>query len=337
MNTADQSPWEPWKIEEKNFPKEASLPEQIRFLLGYAILAPSSHNAQPWRFAITEGGLLQVFADYQGWLRVADADQRELHLSIGCAIENLVIAARRFGMAAHIDYLPDTQNKALIANISLHKAEAQDLGGITVLFDSIPLRRTNHKTFERRPIEPSILKIFEQCCEEPGIEIYLTSEEEIRQRFNELIVRSDAATFSNPAYREELAYWIGQGAFGTSWLMSQIGRMAMANLNFGKMTARNDESVLMSAPMMGLISSIDSDRISQVRAGQVLERIYLTGARLGIGIRPMSQICEVPEQKKALAELIPLGGATPLQPFLLGYVAAAEEHTPRKTVAEVLL
>ncbi|MDX2034957.1 MAG: hypothetical protein SF339_30050 [Blastocatellia bacterium] len=333
MNHADSSPW---KIDEKNFPREASLGEQIRFLLGYAVLAPSSHNTQPWRFAIDAKGVLQVFADYNGWLRVADPDQRELHLSIGCAIENLVIAARRFGLAAHIDYLPDTQNRALIAAVSLHKAEAQDLGGITVLFDAIPRRRTNHKTFEPQPVEPSLLELFEQCCDEPGIEIYLTGEEEMRQRFDDLIVRSDAATFANPAYREELGYWIGQGVFGTSWLMSQIGRLAMANLNFGKMTARSDESVLMSAPVMGLLSAVNDDRVSQVRAGQVFERIYLTGARLGIGIRPMSQICQAPEQKKALAELIPLGGATPLQPFLLGHVVPLEEHTPRKSVAEVL-
>ncbi|MFN0086920.1 MAG: Acg family FMN-binding oxidoreductase [Blastocatellia bacterium] len=339
MNTADhspQSPQSPWKIDEKNFPAEGSLPEQIRFLLGYAILAPSSHNAQPWCFEIGEDGRLRIYADYDGWLRVADADQRELHLSIGCAIENLVIAARRFGMAARIEYLPDPQNKALIADISFDKAGARELGGLTVLFDALPIRQTNHKTFDHRPIEQAVLQIFQQCCEEPGIDLFLTSEEEIRQRFGELIVGSDAATFANADYREELAYWIGKGVFGTSWLMSQIGRMAMANLNFGKMTARSDESVLMSAPVMGVISSYANDRVSQVRGGQVFERIYLTGARLGIGIRPMSQICQVPWQKKALAELIPPGGLTPLQPFLLGYVAISQEHTPRKSVAEVL-
>ncbi len=335
MNADQQSLWE---IDEKQFPQDAPLGAQLRFLLGYAILAPSSHNTQPWRFAIdANAGRVEVHADEACWLRVADADRRELHLSLGCAIENLIIAARRFGLAARVDYFPDPQTPARVADVSLHRADGHDLGGLLPLFEAIPRRRTNHKPFEPRPIEPGTLELLEQCCEEPGIRLYQSSEEEVRRQFGELIVRSDAATFADPAYREELGYWIGEGVFGTSWLMSQIGRLAMANLNFGKMTARSDEAVLMSAPVMGLLSVETNDRCSQIRGGQVFERIYLTATRLGIGVRPMSQICQVPEQKRALAQLIPLGGATPLQPFLLGHVASLESPTPRRAVEEVLL
>ena len=34
----------PWAITEQDFPVAGSVEEQLRFLLGYAILAPSSHN-----------------------------------------------------------------------------------------------------------------------------------------------------------------------------------------------------------------------------------------------------------------------------------------------------
>ena len=58
--------------------------EKLTFLLNYAVLAPSSHNSQPWKFNVS-GDEISLFADKTRWLKVADADQRELHISLGCA------------------------------------------------------------------------------------------------------------------------------------------------------------------------------------------------------------------------------------------------------------
>ena len=44
-----------WAVDDADFPRDAAIDEQIRFLLNYAILAPSSHNSQPWRFAVRDG------------------------------------------------------------------------------------------------------------------------------------------------------------------------------------------------------------------------------------------------------------------------------------------
>ena len=96
---------DPWEIDEKSFPRDGTKSEKIRFLLGYAILAPSTFNTQPWRFMIREQELM-VFADMERWLRISDADQRELYISVGCALENLLIAARHFGFASTISYFP---------------------------------------------------------------------------------------------------------------------------------------------------------------------------------------------------------------------------------------
>ena len=39
---------------ETEFPFEASPKEQLRFLLSFAIQAPSGHNTQPWLFRLEE-------------------------------------------------------------------------------------------------------------------------------------------------------------------------------------------------------------------------------------------------------------------------------------------
>lgn len=61
------------KINEANFPLTGTLEDQYRFLLQYAILAPSTFNTQPWQFALTESGIA-VFADYSRRMPAADPE-----------------------------------------------------------------------------------------------------------------------------------------------------------------------------------------------------------------------------------------------------------------------
>jgi nitroreductase len=41
-----------WHNLETKFPEQSSPAEKLKFLLQYAVLAPSSHNTQPWLFRI---------------------------------------------------------------------------------------------------------------------------------------------------------------------------------------------------------------------------------------------------------------------------------------------
>lgn len=75
---------EPWQVQEATYPANGNIEEQATFLLRYAILAPSTHNSQPWAFAIGDG-TIHVFAADAQWLEVADADPRELYFSASAA------------------------------------------------------------------------------------------------------------------------------------------------------------------------------------------------------------------------------------------------------------
>jgi len=71
----------PWKIDESEFEKLDSVKDKAKFLLGYAILAPSGHNTQPWKFSVTDDGVM-VYADPARRLPVANPDDRELWMSV---------------------------------------------------------------------------------------------------------------------------------------------------------------------------------------------------------------------------------------------------------------
>ena len=51
-----------WDIRATDFPSNGTIGDRARFAVGYAILAPSSHNTQPWQFVVT-GDQLLVCAD----------------------------------------------------------------------------------------------------------------------------------------------------------------------------------------------------------------------------------------------------------------------------------
>lgn len=323
-----------WQISQADFPQNGTISEQLRFLIQYALLAPSSHNTQPWKFRISQDQI-EVFADESRWLKIADADKREMYLSVGCALENLLIAAVNFGFSVQTDYFPINGNEELVVRITLD--QIYKLKSKNDLIEFIPYRSTFHETFSDKEIPQEILNNIENCCVEEGINISLTNDENIREKVDDLIARSDAEQFSNPEFREELAYWIGQGVFGHSWLMSQIGNLAVAYLNLGSSTAKSDVKVLRSASHLGLLSSVKNDRISQVKTGQIFERIYLTARKYNLGVRPMSQIVEVPECREKLKKLIPTSDDFPQQPFLLGFAEFSESHTPRRSIEEVLI
>jgi hypothetical protein len=41
-----------WNIDPSEFPVTETAIDKARFAVGYAILAPSSHNTQPWRLIV---------------------------------------------------------------------------------------------------------------------------------------------------------------------------------------------------------------------------------------------------------------------------------------------
>jgi nitroreductase len=119
--------------------------------------------------------------------------------------------------------------------------------------------------------------------------------------------------------------------------MAKLGQLAVPHLNLGKSMAKKDSQVFMSAPVLAVLSSRKNDRQSQVKTGQLFERIYLTATTLGLSLQPMSQILQIPELKAELAKLLLVETVFPQQFFRLGYAEPEKEHTPRRPLEEVLI
>ena len=178
----------PWQIREHDFPHKGAT-AKLTFLIRYALLAPSSHNTQPWKFSIGPDKV-QIFVDKTRWLKVADQDQRELHVSVGCALENLLIAAEHFGYEPQTVYFPRPKNDDLIAEITLNPQGQPSPYRDQELFEAILYRHTNHKAYEEQSIPQADLLRLEKCCVEEAIQLHMTSDTEIKRRVDELWAHS---------------------------------------------------------------------------------------------------------------------------------------------------
>ncbi|HEX9012434.1 MAG TPA: hypothetical protein VF813_02915, partial [Anaerolineaceae bacterium] len=121
----------------------------------YAILAPSSHNSQPWLFRVTRGAV-ELYADRSRALPVIDPEDRELVISCGCALFHLCVAMRYFGYAPRVEDFPDPRDQDLLARVYLGDPCLPSLED-GELFQAMFRRRTNRKPFLDRKVSVSLL------------------------------------------------------------------------------------------------------------------------------------------------------------------------------------
>ena len=326
---------EVWNVLESNYPSNSSSEERLTYLLNYAILAPSSYNSQPWKFNVSNDEIF-VSADESRWLSVADKDKREMYISLGCAIENLVIAAEHFGYNCSVSYFPGEMD--LVAAVSLKQQPQAISSSSSSLFEAITSRRTSRQPFESRAISRAELDALTLNGSNSDVSITLTDDPAAKERFRDLVIQADRVLYSNINYKSELGHWLSLGVMGPTGIGAKVAQMEMAFLDPGPEQTRKDADLINSTPYIGLISTKKNDSISALKAGRAFERFWLAAAARGISLQPMSQALEVPETKEELAGLLPAGAdmREVQQAFRLGYCEEQGAHSNRRPLEDAL-
>ena len=207
------SPRDPWSVREEDFPSLGSAAEKLRFALAFAVLAPSSHNSQPWWFRVV-GDHVDVYADRTRALPVVDPDDRELTISCGAALFHLRLALRFFGYRDVTTILPEPVDRDFLARVELDGVH-HTLDVERRLFRAIVTRRTSRRAFPDDPLPDRALAEMAEAAELEEAHLAVTADVDAREEIAKLISQGDLIQMSDPHFRRELAAWIHPARHGS--------------------------------------------------------------------------------------------------------------------------
>jgi nitroreductase len=333
-----------WLVDEAEFPAAGSETDLLRFVLRYAVLAPSSHNSQPWLFYV-EGNAVEIYADHARRLPVVDPDDRELVMSCGAALYNLRLALRHFGAGCEVAVLPMGIDSSLLARVELTKANATSDPQLEEQFAAIRNRHTCRQAFDVAPIDAAVTQKLHQAALAEGARLVDVPDGK-RGSVTSLVTEADFVQMSHLPFRRELAHWMRVShparddgmpgyALGLSELQSAVGPLIVRTFDVGMSQAAKDNELSRGSALLALIVTESDDVTDWIAAGQAMQRVLLTATAAGLRASFLNQPIEISSMRLQLARaLAPDGDPQLLLRFGYGPNAAP---TPRRPLADVLV
>jgi nitroreductase len=313
----------------------------LKDLIRYATLAPNGHNTQPWRFRLQKDGI-EILADFSRRTPVVDPDDHHLFVSLGCAAENLSVAAGARSRPGDISFNPENGGSVAFAFGEKRKAEL-------ALFDAIPRRQSTRAEFDGRPVQPHDLRLLAAAAAIPGVDLVLITNRPQIDRVRDLVVAGNSTQMADAAFVGELKSWLrfnsrqailtGDGLFsattGSPSLPAWLGPLVL-NLVF-RAGAENDKYArqINSSPGIAVFVSQQPDRDHWVRAGRACQRFALQATALGLKVAFVNQAVEVARLRPTLASLVGMAGQRPDLVMRFGY-GPAMPFSARRPVDAVM-
>jgi len=330
-----------WSIDEAEYPAQSPIAEQLNFLLRYAILAPSSRNSQPWRFSVKDNAVW-VFIDDAKALPMADRGGREMYISVGCALANLLIAAEHFGLGYDLGYFPQGKDSNLVALLQF--GPGQNEPRFPDLFAWITQRRSNRGPYEAREVEDAKVDTMLNSFGEDVYNLAMITDAAARAEVGKLVARADRALYRDRSWRREVAAWIRpQGApegisaesLGFTGVRAFFAPFLMRYFDLGKGQALRDEQLVAGSPLLAILSSQQDDPQSWVGTGVLAEELLLMATALELQTAFFDQMPEHPGLRADLAAFLKMK-TFPQLLLRFGY-GPVQAPTPRQRVSEVLV
>ncbi len=319
-------------------------PDVRRWILGYAILAPHSHNLQSWRVNLDAQDEIVLHCDLSRLLPETDPFSRQIMMSHGTFLELLDIAARERGLRAEITLFPDgafgpkTLDERPVARIRLtpDPTVAKD-----PLFAQILARRTNRSLYNvARPVPAAAWTAMADAARPSPLRTTSLQANALRFGYanasvGDLLSRHRA--IAAEAWRIELttprtvmesyrvlrvgADEISQHRDGLSILDPMVMMLNRVGLfdrskapapDYYASTSQIEDfdKKLASTPAFLWLVTEGNDRATQVEAGRAYARVQLAATAHGVAMQPLQQaLQEYPEQTRPYADIRQLLGA----------------------------
>ena len=341
-----------WRISEKDYSPSNDEIDNLKFFLRFAILAPSSHNSQPWIFKIPQKNRIELYVDRTRALPIEDPGDRLMTISCGAALCNLQLTLEYFGYNYETKLVPNGENDDLVAQIHINKKlETRNSidGNLKKLFTSITKRRTNRSGYENKPIPDSIVSQIDKIVTNntSDVWVHVVKDKLEKNTLADLIEKGEQTRWSNKKFRQELAPWIGSNrntsmdglpahSVGLNNALSFMIPFFIRTFNLGKMEGAKNRKLVIRSPMLLIIGTNSDNPKDWLNVGICLEYILLATISENIWCTFVNQPTEIPELRKHLAELIHQNNKYPQIMLRVGYSKKDVKPTPRRPLDQVL-
>lgn len=314
--------------------------DDLSSLVAYATLAANSHNTQPWLFS-RAGDRIAIAPVMSRSTPAADANGHHVFASLGCAAENLALAAQAAGRPATVGW--SGEDERVVVDLGYGAARADPL------FEAITDRQCTRSLYDGRAVPATDLATIEKAAALSGARVLIVTDRGKIEEVAEMVVAANTAQVNDPAFRAELKQWLRFGprmaaetrdglysaCSGNPVLPDWLG-LRMFDLAF-RAQSENERYVaqIRSSAGIAIVVSDASDRMHWVEAGRACQRFALAATRLGIRHAFVNQPLEVASIRPQFARWIGDAGLSPDMILRFGH-AEPMPWSLRRPVADVI-
>jgi hypothetical protein len=305
---------------------------------------------------------VDVLLDPGRHIGTVDPLRREQQIGVGCALENLLLAAPAMGWTTRPALFPDADEPTLVARVGLSPGAMPP----SPLVGAIPHRHTNRGAYDPRPLDASTFAGLEALGRDlPLVSLRWFTTGAQRRAIGEAIVQATEAVVADREQARDSAAW-----FRHSWQEVQRKRDGLTidtqalplwmRAAAKMLPPPGDERVdrlwiestrdvqVATAPAFGLLLARDAENpLQRVQGGRLWQRMHLWSHREGLAMQPLNQMAERadrerdlglrPRFRRVLLDLAGRDGWYVLMPFRLGRPTGPALRSPRRGLEEVIV
>jgi len=316
-------------------------PEMLDFIR-YATLAPNGHNTQPWRFRIDESRI-EILPDLSRRTPIVDPDDHHIFVSLGCAAENLALAAGSRGHPGELSFQPANDGSVELTFGSGPSVPA-------ALFDAIPKRQSTRADYDGKSVSTGDLETLSRAAVIPGVDLVLITERSQMDRIRNLVLEGNSAQIADAAFVRELKSWLrfsprealqtGDGLFsattGNPSLPTWLGPRLFDWVFNAKSENEKYARQINSSAGIAVFVSQKPDQQHWVLAGRACQRFALQATALGLKHAFINQPVEVARLRPELASIVGMPGRRPDLVMRFGY-GPTMPYSARRPVASTIV
>jgi hypothetical protein len=304
--------WDTWRTDMSEGPLA---------LVRAGILAANPHNTQPWLFQVTPQAV-ELYADTQRHLGTMDPFLREMHLGLGCALENMRLAAEALGYQADLS-LEEGELSTDVAGTGMRRVATLALSPASprpsVLYEAIPDRRTNRYPYTGETLADGMLSTLQELNTDEDVLVFLypagssafgqlKEGTEAGVRFivgDEHMAQDSYAWFPlswDELQRDKAGVYIDTA--GISPLLRAVVKMvpgmpSQSAVDSGWVTDATHQMETASAAGILAVRSL-YDVPQTLRAGRLWQRMHLWATTQGLAMQPHNEMAEVVDRERQL-------------------------------------